>query len=246
MRGRRPPPIVPVSADVGNTLTISVTGTNGSGSSTPATSLATSSVIDIIPVFVNYPIISGTAQVGQTLTTTPEFWTHNPTSYAYRWGNTASGGIAGATASTYVPVTSDIGFMLNVSVQAINSGGSDPRRDQRRDRRRRRRGRRSTQHRPSHRREFFADRGLIGERTMTISNNPAASGSAFTLDMGKEFGDWKPGSEGRARRTGQQHFITPMQQSGGSVTSLSSRRDHRSGINSSPARRIRRPMRRAN
>ena len=114
------------AADVGNTLTVSVIATNGSGSSTPATSSATSSVIDIIPVFVNYPIISGTAQVGQTLTTTPGVWTHNPTSYAYQWGNTASGGIAGATASTYVPVTSDIGFMLNVSVVATNSGGSSP------------------------------------------------------------------------------------------------------------------------
>ena len=114
------------AADVGNTLTVLVIATNGSGSSAPATSAATSPVIDISPVFVNYPIISGTAQVGQTLTTTPGVWTHNPTSYAYQWGNTASGGIAGATASTYVPVTSDIGFMLNVSVVATNSGGSSP------------------------------------------------------------------------------------------------------------------------
>jgi hypothetical protein len=37
---------VPVSADVGNTLTISVTATNGAGSSTPAASAATSAVID--------------------------------------------------------------------------------------------------------------------------------------------------------------------------------------------------------
>ena len=57
---------VPVSADVGNSLTISVTGTNGSGSSAPATSSATSSVIDIIPTNLAVPTISGTARVGQT------------------------------------------------------------------------------------------------------------------------------------------------------------------------------------
>jgi hypothetical protein len=114
---------VPVSADVGNTLTISVTATNGFGSSTPATSAATSAVIDIIPTISSVPTISGTAQVGQTLTATTGTWTHNPTSFAYQW-NRAGTAIAGATASTYVPVAADVGSMLTVSVVATNSGGS--------------------------------------------------------------------------------------------------------------------------
>jgi len=116
---------VPVSADVGNTLTISVTATNGSGSSTPATSAVTSAVIDIIPTNSAVPTISGTAQVGQTLTATTGTWTHIPASYAYQWksaGVNATG--AGATTANYTAATADIGNMLTVSVVAINSGGS--------------------------------------------------------------------------------------------------------------------------
>jgi hypothetical protein len=112
-----------VSADVGNTLTISVTATNGFGSSTPATSAATSAVIDMIPTNSSVPTISGTAQVGQTLTATTGTWTHNPTSFAYQWKR-AGTAIGGATASTYVPVAADVGNTLTVSVVATNSGGS--------------------------------------------------------------------------------------------------------------------------
>ena len=114
---------VPVSADVGNTLTVSVTATNGFGSSTPATSAATSAVIDIIPTNSSVPTISGTAQVGQTLTATTGVWTHNPTSFTYQW-NRAGTAIAGATASTYVPVAADVGNTLTVAIVATNSGGS--------------------------------------------------------------------------------------------------------------------------
>ena len=114
---------VPVSADVGNILTISVTATNGFGSSTPATSAATSAAIDMIPTNSSVPTISGTAQVGQTLTATTGTWTHNPTSFTYQW-NRAGTPIGGATVSTYVPVAADVGNTLTVSVVATNSGGS--------------------------------------------------------------------------------------------------------------------------
>src|ERR1700736_2566984 len=114
---------VPVAADVGNTLTVAVVATNSGGSSTPATSAATGAVIDIIATNSSVPTISGTAQVGQTLTATTGTWTHNPTSFTYQW-NRAGGAISGATASTYVPVTGDLGNTLTVSVVATNSGGS--------------------------------------------------------------------------------------------------------------------------
>ena len=112
-----------MSADVGTILTISVTARNGSGSSTPATSAATSPVIDIIPTNSALPMISGTAQVGQTLTTTTGTWMHNPASYAFQWFR-AGAAIAGATALTYAAVTGDIGNTLTVSIVATNSGGS--------------------------------------------------------------------------------------------------------------------------
>jgi hypothetical protein len=37
------------------------------------------------PVNSALPVISGTAQEGQTLTTTNATWTQAPTSYAYQW-----------------------------------------------------------------------------------------------------------------------------------------------------------------
>ena len=83
------------------------------------------------------PTISGTAQVGQTLTATTGTWTNSPTSFTYQW-NRAGTPIAGATASTYVPVTADIGNTLTVSVTAANSWRLQHARDERGDQRRHR------------------------------------------------------------------------------------------------------------
>jgi hypothetical protein len=113
---------VPVSADVGNVLTISVTGINGFGSSTPTISASTSAVIDIAPMVISVPTISGTVQVGQQLNAVPGVWTRNPAFFIYQW-NRSGTAIASATASVYVPVEADVGNTLTVSVIAVNSGG---------------------------------------------------------------------------------------------------------------------------
>lgn len=79
-----------------------------------------------VPVNSAVPTISGTAQVGQTLTASAGTWTGAPTSYAYQWKG-AGTAISGATASTYTPVTGDIGNALTVSVVATNgTGASSP------------------------------------------------------------------------------------------------------------------------
>jgi hypothetical protein len=57
---------------------------------------------------------------------------------------------------------------------------------------------------------------------MTITNNPAASGSAFTLDMGKDSVTGNQVQKVALTEPAGGTFITPMQQTGGSVTSLSS------------------------
>jgi hypothetical protein len=57
---------------------------------------------------------------------------------------------------------------------------------------------------------------------MSISNNPAASGSSFTLDMGKDSVTGNLVQKVALTEPAGGTFITPMQQTGGSVTALSS------------------------
>src|SRR5262249_48877956 len=83
------------------------------------------------------PSISGTPgqpgpvvpQAGQTLTAQNGVWDFNPASYSYQWSRcniagTSCSTIAGATSSTYVPVSADANAALRVSVTATNSAGS--------------------------------------------------------------------------------------------------------------------------
>ena len=73
------------------------------------------------PTDMEPPVISGTAQVGKVLSSTTGTWT-GATSYAYQWaGNSAN--IAGATAATYTPVSTDAGHTLTSTVTATGSSG---------------------------------------------------------------------------------------------------------------------------
>ena len=77
------------------------------------------------------PTISGTAKAGETLTVTPGTWATPPTSVAYRWqrcsdtGTTCSD-ISGATATTYVPTSADVGNTDRVVAVATDAGGTSP------------------------------------------------------------------------------------------------------------------------
>lgn len=70
------------------------------------------------------PAITGTAQVGQTLTRTTGTWVGSPTpTLTTQW--TADGvDISGATAATYVPVVGQIGQVIRVRVTGTNANGS--------------------------------------------------------------------------------------------------------------------------
>jgi hypothetical protein len=94
-------------------------GGGGGGSSSPPPPSA--------PVNTSPPVISGTPQVGHTLTASTGSWSPSTgLSYAYRWlrCNGSCSTVSGATSSTYVPVAGDVGWSLAVSVTASNSGGS--------------------------------------------------------------------------------------------------------------------------
>ncbi len=122
------------SGDVDHTIRVVVTASNAGGS-TPASSAATGTVLPAgtepppAPVNIKPPAVKGAAVEGQTLTTSSGTWTESPTSYAYLWEDCDSSGAGcmangGATASTRVLASSDVGHTLRVVVQATNAGGT--------------------------------------------------------------------------------------------------------------------------
>ena len=81
------------------------------------------------PTNVSRPTISGTAQVGQTLTGSVGTWSGPTPTFAYQWQRCdASGanctGIDRATAGTYVVASADLGSTLRFAVVASNKNGS--------------------------------------------------------------------------------------------------------------------------
>lgn len=70
------------------------------------------------------PTITGTAQVGQTLTRTLGTWVGAPApTLTTQW--TANGvDIVGATGATYVPISGQVGQVIRVRVTGTNANGS--------------------------------------------------------------------------------------------------------------------------
>lgn len=77
-----------------------------------------------LPANTVAPAITGTAQVGQTLTVSTGTWTGVPTpTYTRQWKR-GGAEIKGAIGTTYVPTTADIGATITCTVKATNPGGS--------------------------------------------------------------------------------------------------------------------------
>ena len=74
------------------------------------------------------PAITGTAEVGLTLTTSKGTWTGKPTAFHYAWSRCDADGacltIAGATGKTYLVSAADAGHTLRSTVTASNAAGS--------------------------------------------------------------------------------------------------------------------------
>jgi fibronectin type 3 domain-containing protein len=123
------------SADVGSRLRVVVTASNADGlASAPSEPTAVVTAGDG-PQYSGEPQISGSLAVGQTLSTTNGTWSGSqPMTFAYQWmrcgadggssdaGNCAA--IAGATRTTYVLASTEVGFRIRVRVTASNSSGS--------------------------------------------------------------------------------------------------------------------------
>lgn len=85
--------------------------------------------VDNSPVNTVAPDITGTAQVGESLTLSNGTWTGTPTpTYAHVWQVSDDGvdgwsDISGATSETYIPVVGDVGKFLRGVVTATNTSG---------------------------------------------------------------------------------------------------------------------------
>lgn len=75
------------------------------------------------PVNATAPAVTGSPAGGQTLSCTTGTWTNAPTGFAYAWLRDGSA-IGGATSSTYVVVSGDLGHQLACRVTASNGEGS--------------------------------------------------------------------------------------------------------------------------
>jgi hypothetical protein len=115
--------------DAGHTFYASVTACNkdgcAKGESDP---VGPASAVDV-PANTAAPSVTGTPQIGQTLTTVEGSWANAPTSYSYQWLRCDSAGdncgaIGGATAKTYAPSIADRGATLRVRVTAQNGKGN--------------------------------------------------------------------------------------------------------------------------
>jgi hypothetical protein len=113
-------------ADDGTTIRVEVKGTNTYGvSAFIASSNSVSAVNTVAPTNSVAPVISGTAVVGQVLTTTDGTWDGIPTpTFAYQWKRGATN--IGTNATTYTLVAADAGNTSNITcvVTATNAGGS--------------------------------------------------------------------------------------------------------------------------
>jgi hypothetical protein len=110
-----------VAADAGQTLTVRMTGARAGYATTSATSGPTSAVALGAFTTVPTPTVSGTAQVGSTLTAEPGTWSPAATTTTYQWLRGADE-VPGATGRTYVLTELDAGATVTVRVTGARDG----------------------------------------------------------------------------------------------------------------------------
>jgi hypothetical protein len=117
------------NADVGRTVRVVVTAKNSAGSSTAASSPSAVIADAQRPANTASPTISGSAQLGSTLTANPGSWNGpGPITFAFDWlrcdqFGDKCGFIGGANNQTYVLGSADVGHAIRVRVAARNQFG---------------------------------------------------------------------------------------------------------------------------
>jgi hypothetical protein len=105
--------------DLGNAITVQVTGTKAGYATAARTSAAVTVTAGSLTNSV--PTITGSATVGGTLTASPGNWGPAPVDLAYQWKRNGTA-IPGATGSSYVVASADSGTALTVSVTGTKYG----------------------------------------------------------------------------------------------------------------------------
>ncbi|HEY3182628.1 MAG TPA: S8 family serine peptidase [Gaiellaceae bacterium] len=129
LAGSTGPTYVAAASDAGSTLAVTVSVADAVGS-TSATSAPTAVVVLPPPANLAAPSVSGTAQVGLTLTADPGMWAAGADAVtSYRWLACDAAGLnchslPAATERTYVPGADDVGSTLVVSATVADGGGS--------------------------------------------------------------------------------------------------------------------------
>jgi hypothetical protein len=116
------------SGDVGFTLRSRVTAVNSDGQAKAVSNATAVVVAQAGPPNTAPPSISGTATVGSTLTANPGTWTGSSITFSYQWRQCDDAGanctsITGATGSTYVIASGDVGHTIRVAVTGTDSTG---------------------------------------------------------------------------------------------------------------------------
>ncbi|WP_445150998.1 hypothetical protein [Baekduia sp. Peel2402] len=115
-----------VAGDVAATVRVAVKATNVDGNTT-AYSAPTATVLAATPGSATPPIVTGSARVGELLTSNTGTWIPAATSYAYQWQRKVAGtftDISGATSQTYALVAADEGAEIRSKVTATNADGT--------------------------------------------------------------------------------------------------------------------------
>ncbi|MSX40087.1 MAG: hypothetical protein F2785_04040, partial [Actinobacteria bacterium] len=105
------------TTDRGKFIKVAVTGVKSGYTSTPSLSAATTAVVQAFTTAAT-PTITGTVQVGKTLTAVPGTWSP-VAAFTYQWKRTAGDvttNISGATTATYVLTGADRGAVISVAV----------------------------------------------------------------------------------------------------------------------------------
>ncbi len=118
------------TADVGNNVRVVVTAQNKVGTGTAASSPTAVVAEPQAPANSSPPVITGTPQVGQTLTVSTGNWSGpGQITFTFQWFRCDQNGgscaaIPTATSKTYTTTSADVGHSLRARVTAKNDNGS--------------------------------------------------------------------------------------------------------------------------